>query len=58
MFKEKQNKKHVSSEGEKSHFQVDFENTERLKKSAIPSMQRILNKDYSDNQARRVRNPG
>ena len=40
------------------HFQVDFANTERLKKSAIPSMQRILNKDYSDNQARRVRSPG
>ena len=40
------------------HFQVDFANTQRLNKSAIPSMQRILNEDYSDNQARRVRSPG
>ena len=40
------------------YFEVKFANTERLKNSAIPSMQRILNKDYLENQAGRIRNPG
>ena len=53
--KEKNHNMNIRTE---EHFQVDFANTERLKKSAIPSMQRILNTDYSDNQAKRVRNPG
>ena len=40
------------------HFEVKFANTERLKNSAIPSMQRLLNSDYNINKQRKMRKPG
>ena len=40
------------------HYQVDFANTNRLKNSAIPSMQRMLNIDYKETEIRRRRMPG
>jgi hypothetical protein len=51
-------KDHSMNMRNQEYFEVDFANTERLKNSAIPSMQRILNSDYLENQERRIRNPG
>ena len=51
-------KDHSMNLRNQEHFEVKFANTERLKNSAIPSMQRILNSDYLENQERRIRNPG
>ena len=49
-------KDHSMNMRNQEYFEVKFANTERLKNSAIRPMQRILNSDYLENQARR--NPG
>ena len=49
---------HDMDKRNEEHFQVDFANTNRLKNSAIPSMQRMLNIDHKLTGIRRRRMPG
>ena len=54
-------KTHRMNARNEEHFEVNFAHTERLKNSAIPYMQRILNLDFKENvenTARRLRKPG
>ena len=52
------NKIHDKNIRNEEHFEVTFANTERLKKSAIPTMQRMLNTDYILNKQKKTRKPG
>ena len=51
-------KLHLMNGRNEEHFKVNFANTKRLKMSAIPSMQRILNTDFEETQLRKRRRPG
>ena len=49
---------HAMNVRKEEHFKVNFANTKRLKISAIPSMQRILNTDFEETQLRKRRRLG
>ena len=51
-------KLHVMNVRNEEHFEVNFANTKRLKMSAIPNMQRILNTDFEETQVRKRRRIG
>ena len=60
MFQVKEKIHKMNFRNEKQ-FEVKFAHTERLKSSAIPYMQRILNLDFKENvenNAKRFRKPG
>ena len=62
MFQVK-SKNHAMNMRNTEEFQVEFANTDRLKNSAIPYMQRLLNAEQSEQSNKvinksRIRNPG